>query len=164
MATAIQPLAEYLRDHPNWIDRCFKPLTVTPLSEASYRLQFFRMGGLGFELEPHFGIQIGSENDTLFYLDSIELPGDAECPYQVNCHSEFRLEERQEKNAPITRVYWTLHLDIVVQLPKFLQVLPRKRVKSVAEGLVSGVARRMCDRLTHNICKDYAKHIGHTDA
>ncbi|MEM9536316.1 MAG: DUF1997 domain-containing protein [Cyanobacteria bacterium P01_E01_bin.45] len=155
MSTSVAPLAEYLRAHEQWIEPCFKPLKVTSISPESYQLKFFRMGALGFELEPCFGIEIGSKGDRLFFLHSIPLPGDEKLPYSVDCSSEFRLEERQEKGAAVTRVYWTLHLDIVVELPRFLQVLPRKRVRSVAEALVNQVARRMCNRLTQNICHDY---------
>ncbi|MGK7913706.1 MAG: DUF1997 domain-containing protein [Synechococcus sp.] len=155
LSTPVAPLADYLRSHEQWIEPCFKPLKVTPLTPKSYQLKFFRMGALGFELEPCFGIEIGSKGDRLFFLNSIPLPGDDELPYSVDCSSEFRLEERQEKAAAVTRVFWTLHLDIVVELPRFLQLLPRKRVRSVAEALVNQVARRMCNRLTQNICQDY---------
>ncbi|MEM9569127.1 MAG: DUF1997 domain-containing protein [Cyanobacteria bacterium P01_E01_bin.34] len=155
MSTLVAPLAEYLRAHEQWIEPCFKPLKVTSLSSETYQLKFFRMGALGFELEPCFGIQIGSKSDRLFFLYSIPLPGDDNLPYSVDCSSEFRLEERHEDGAAVTRVNWKLHLDIVVELPRFLQVLPRKRVRSVAEALVNQVARRMCNRLTQNICQDY---------
>lgn len=155
MSTSVAPLATYLRAHDQWIEPCFKPLKVTPLSPESYQLKFFRMGALGFELEPCFGIEIGSQDDRLFFLHSIPLPGDNELPYSVDCASEFRLEERQEAGAAVTRVHWTLHLDIIVELPRFLQLLPRKRVRAVAEALVNQVARRMCNRLTQNICNDY---------
>ena len=164
LSTSLAPLADYLRVHEQWIEPCFKPLTVTPLSAESYQLKFFRMGALGFELEPCFGIEIGSKGDRLFFLHSIPLPGDDELPYSVDCSSEFRLEERQEKGSAVTRVYWTLHLDIVVELPRFLQVLPRKRVRSVAEALVNQVARRMCNRLTQNICQDYYQWRASTEA
>ena len=164
LSTPLAPLAEYLRAHEQWIEPCFKPLKVTPLSSESYQLKFFRMGALGFELEPCFGIQIGSKGDHLFFLHSIPLPGDDELPYVVDCSSEFRLEERQENGAATTRVFWTLHLDIVVELPRFLQVLPRNRVRSVAEALVNQVARRMCNRLTQNICQDYYQRQKSTQA
>ncbi len=164
LSTSLAPLADYLRAHEQWIEPCFKPLKVTSLSPDSYQLKFFRMGALGFELEPCFGIQIGSKDDRLFFLHSIPLPGDEDLPYAVDCSSEFRLEERYENGVAVTRVYWTLHLDIVVELPRFLQVLPRKRVRSVAEALVNQVARRMCNRLTHNICQDYYRWQERTEA
>lgn len=156
LSTCVDPLTIYLRAHEQWIESCFKPLQVSPLSADSYLLKFFRMGALGFELEPCFGVQIGSKGDRQFYLHSIQLPQDSNLPYSVDCTSEFRLEERQDDSGiSTTRVYWTLHLDITVELPRFLQVLPRKRVHSVAEALVNQVARRMSNRLTHNICQDY---------
>lgn len=164
LTTTLPPLADYLRDHEQWIETCFKPLKVKPLSTDAYQLKFFRMGALGFELEPCFGIQIGSKGDRLFFLHSIPLPEDDSLPYSVDCSSEFRLEERQENGAAVTRVFWTLHLDIVVELPRFLQVLPRKRVRSVAEALVNQVARRMCNRLTQNICQDYYQRRKSTQA
>ena len=156
LSTCPPPLADYLRAHEHWIESCFKPLQVTPLSADSYLLKFFRMGALGFELEPCFGVQIGSKGDRLFYLNSIQLPQDSDLPYSVDCTSEFRLEERQDDGGlTATCVYWTLHLDIAIELPRFLQVLPRKRVQTVAEALVNQVARRMIHRLTQNICQDY---------
>ena len=156
MKTSVSPLSDYLRQHEQWIENCFQPLKVTQLSSDSYLLKFFRMGALGFDLEPCFAIQIGSKGDRLFYLHSTRLPGDSELPYTVDCTSEFRLDEvcNLDEGA-ITRVYWTLRLDIEVELPRFLQVLPRNRVRSVAEALVNQVARRMCNRLTQNICQDY---------
>ena len=166
METERPPLAAYLHDHAEWIERSFVPLKVFPISATRYKLQFFRMGALGFELEPCFAIEIGNAgDDRLFFLESIDLPENQDLPYDVVCRSEFRLEELEPASEqPMTRVHWTLHLDITVQLPKFLRMLPRKRVQKVAEQVVNQVARRMCDRLTQNVCNDYFRSIGKTIA
>ncbi len=155
MTTEIPPLAAYLYKHHEWVQHCFRPLKVEPLSEDTYRLQFFRIGGLGFELEPCFGVQIGSESDRLFYLHSIELPSDADLPYHVDCVSHFRLEEIETG----TRVNWDLNLNIHLKLPGFLQVLPYAKVKGVGEAVVKRVAQSMCARLTRNVCNDYYAYI-----
>lgn len=151
MTTAIPPLAAYLKQHKEWVYHCLRPLKVEPLSEDTYRLQFFRIGGLGFELEPCFGVKIGSESDQLFYLHSIELPSDADLPYQVDCLSHFILEEIPTG----TRVNWDLTLNISLNLPGFLQALPYSKVKAVGEAVVNRVAHSMCARLTRNVCNDY---------
>jgi hypothetical protein len=158
MATALPPLADYLRNHSQWIEHSFKPLRVFPRSQTAYELQFFRMGGLGFELEPCFVVEVGSEGDRLFFLRSIEQPSEAERPYAVDCQSFFRLEERTDTVESSTRIYWTLHLDITIHLPGFLQALPRKRVRAVAEAVANQVARRMCLRLNHNVCNDFYRY------
>lgn len=158
MDTEREPLAVYLRQHPKWVARCFKPLKVDQLSERTYRLQFFRMGGLGFHLEPCFGIEIWPDEDYLFALSSIELPTDADLPYQVDCSSSFLLEERQSGQAVQTRVNWELKLDIQMHLPGFLLALPRRQVIAVGQGVVNQVARSMCNRLTRNICTDYDRY------
>ncbi len=161
LETDPETLAHYLRGHSQWIQRCFKPLQVEPLSAESYRLQFFRIGGLGFELEPSFGVKIWPEEDYLFRLTSIELPGDAAMPYRVDCRAAFRLEDLSGSSElpPTTRVHWDLRLDIWLALPGFLQVLPRRLVHRVAHQVVQQVTRSMSDRLTHNVCSDFYRSI-----
>jgi hypothetical protein len=159
LETDRETLACYLRGHGQWIQRCFQPLRVEPLSAETYRLQFFRMGGLGFELEPSFGIKIWPEEDYLFRLTSIELPGDAALPYRVDCQASFRLEELPGSPAT-TRVHWDLHLDVRLHLPKFLHVLPRQLVQKVGSQVVQQVTRSLSNRLTHNVCSDFYRSVG----
>ncbi|MFS8884767.1 DUF1997 domain-containing protein [Synechococcus sp. H70.2] len=159
LETDRETLARYLRGHGQWIQRCFRPLQVEPLSADTYKLQFFRMGGLGFELEPCFGVKIWPEEDYLFRLTSTELPGEAALPYRVDCQASFRLEELPGSPAT-TRVHWDLHLDIRLHLPKFLQVLPRKLVQRVGSQVVQQVTRSLSDRFTHNVCSDFYCSIG----
>jgi hypothetical protein len=158
LETPISPLADYLHAHQSWIERCFKPLKVEVLSPESYKLQFFRIGGLGFELEPCFGVRIWAEEGYLFRLSSIELPSDAHLPYKVDCQSYFRLEEQLTNET--TRVYWDLKLDIWMALPGFLQALPHPFVHRVGSKVVHRVTRTMSDRLTHNVCSDFYRSIG----
>lgn len=165
LETDRETLARYLRGHAQWIQRCFRPLQVEALSAETYRLQFFRMGGLGFELEPSFGVRIWPDEDYRFRLTSIELPGDEGMPYRVSCQADFRLEELQGslKDLPTTRVHWSLHLEIGLALPKFLQVLPRKLVCRVARQVVQQVTRGLSDRFTDNVCRDFYRSIGRPD-
>ncbi|MEN9213159.1 MAG: DUF1997 domain-containing protein [Thermostichus sp. DG02_4_bins_136] len=161
LETDRETLTRYLRGHAQWIQHCFRPLQVEVLSADSYRLQFFRIGGLGFELEPSFGVRIWPDENEVFRLTSIELPGDAALPYRVNCRASFRLEELKgsPELPPTTRVHWDLHLDIWLALPGFLQVLPHKLVRRVANQVVQQVTRSMSDRLTHNVCSDFYRSI-----
>ena len=165
LETDRETLARYLRGHAQWIQRCFRPLQVEALSAETYRLQFFRMGGLGFELEPSFGVRIWPDEDYRFRLTSVELPGDEGMPYRVNCQADFRLEELQGslKDLPTTRVHWALHLEIGLALPRFLQVLPRKLVCRVARQVVQQVTRGLSDRFTDNVCRDFYRSIGRPD-
>ncbi len=158
METEREPLAAYLQEHQEWIDRCFKPLKVFPLSESTYKLQFFRIGGLGFELEPCFGVKIWSEENYMFRLSSIELPSDADLPYTVDCQSFFQLQDLP--TAGMTRVNWDLELDIWMELPRFLAAFPYNLVYNVGAQVVRQVTRRMSDRLTHNVCTDYYRSVG----
>lgn len=163
LETDRETLAHYLRGHSQWIQHCFRPLQVEALSADSYKLQFFRMGGLGFELEPCFGVKIWPDENYVFRLTSIELPGDAAMPYRVNCQAVFRLEELRgspEGEYPqTTRVHWDLNLEIKLSLPGFLQILPHNLVQQVANQVVQQVTRSMSDRLTHNICSDFYRSI-----
>ncbi|MEN9226078.1 MAG: DUF1997 domain-containing protein [Thermostichus sp. HHBFW_bins_43] len=167
LETDRETLAHYLRGHSQWIQRCFKPLQVEALSADSYKLEFFRIGGLGFELEPCFGVKIWPDENDVFRLTSIELPGDAAMPYRVDCRATFRLEELSGSPelagdsglSPTTRVHWDLHLDIWLALPGFLQVLPHRLVRRVANQVVQKVTRSMSDRLTHNVCSDFYRSI-----
>ncbi len=154
-------LAHYLHHHAEWIERCFKPLKVFPLSPETYKLQFFRIGGLGFELEPCFGIKIWPEQNSVFRLSSIELPEEEGLPYSVDCLSYFRLEELDPEplQEPLTRVHWDLKLDIWMQLPGFLQALPYSLVYRVGARVVNQVTRSMSDRLTHNVCTDFYRSV-----
>ncbi|MEN9205145.1 MAG: DUF1997 domain-containing protein [Thermostichales cyanobacterium DRC_bins_46] len=160
LETPVEELAGYLRHHQEWIHRCFKPLKVQPLGNADYRLQFFRIGGLGFELEPHFAITIWEDPLHCFRLTSLALPEDASLPYQVDCQASFRIEQHSSDPQPLTRVYWDLTLKIDLELPGFLQVLPRPLVQKVGIKVVNQVTRSMSDRLTHNVCTDFYRSVG----
>ncbi len=195
LETSQADLAHYLRQHQTWVARCFKPLKVEALdldpasdpeintnSEISpeigqhYRLQFFKIGGLGFELEPSFGVRIWQESESVFRLSSIELPSDEGLPYSVNCEAYFELEElnlspdpnsNSNPNSkvpntqdPVTRVHWRLELNISMTLPRFLQALPRQMVYGVGSNVVCRVTRTMSDRLTQNVCQDFYRLIG----
>jgi len=163
LETPVEDLAKYLRHHHQWIHRCFKPLTVQPLGGADYRLQFFRIGGLGFELEPHFAITIWEEPQHCFRLASLNLPEDQSLPYRVDCQATFRIEQLALDPTPIARVYWGLLLKIDIELPGFLQVLSRSLVQKVGIKVVNQVTRSMSDRLTHNVCTDFYRSVGKAD-
>jgi len=160
LETSVEDLADYLRHHQSWIHRCFKPLTVQPLGGADYRLQFFRIGGLGFELEPHFAITIWEDPQHCFRLSSLDLPEDEPLPYRVDCQATFRIEERVQEPTAITRVYWGLILKVDIELPGFLQALSRPLVQKVGIKVVNQVTRSMSDRLTHNVCTDFYRSVG----
>jgi hypothetical protein len=172
LQTDLPRLADYLQNHRDWIDHCFKPLKVEALSANTYKLQFFRIGGLGFELEPCFGVKIWADEGNIFRLSSIELPSDAHLPYKVDCQSYFRLEElsrsegqdqpdqKEDSHPTLTRVHWDLQLCIQMELPGFLLALPRNLVHRVGTKVVVQVTRSMSDRLTHNVCTDFYKSIG----
>ncbi|GAB4218538.1 MAG: DUF1997 domain-containing protein [Synechococcales cyanobacterium] len=160
LETPVEDLADYLRHHQEWIHRCFKPLKVNPLGEGNYRLHFFRIGGLGFELEPHFAISIWEEPLHQFRLDSLDLPEDEPLPYHVDCQATFRIEQLPDTDRPITRVFWGLVLKIDIELPGFLQVLSRSLVQKVGIKVVNQVTRSMSDRLTHNVCTDFYRSVG----
>ncbi len=190
LETSQADLAHYLQQHQSWVARCFKPLKVEALDPAPasdveanaevgaeigqrYRLQFFKIGGLGFELEPSFGVRIWQESENLFRLSSIELPSDEGLPYTVNCEAYFELEElnlspdsnsnssaNPNSKDPVTRVHWRLELNISMILPRFLQALPRQMVYGVGSNVVCRVTRTMSDRLTQNVCQDFYRSIG----
>lgn len=201
LETSQADLAHYLQQHQSWVARCFKPLKVEALDPDSasdagvkaevgleigqrYRLQFFKIGGLGFELEPSFGVRIWQESETLFRLSSIELPSDEGLPYTVNCEAYFELEQlslspdtnspdtnlngkaspnsntNPNSKDPVTRVHWRLELNISMTLPRFLQALPRQMVYGVGSNVVCRVTRTMSDRLTQNVCQDFYRSIG----
>ncbi len=179
LQTDAPTFATYLDSHRDWMERCFKPLKVLPLTDDSYKVQFFRIAGLGLEVEPCFGIQLWSEDRSLFRLRSIELPMEAETPYQITCLSSFRLEPLEPasplsgysaggfvretsrgSSPPMIRVHWHLNLLVGMELPGLVKSLPSAFVHRVASRIVNQVTRSMSERLTRNVCSDFYQTIG----
>ncbi len=158
LETDLDRLASHLERHSEWMERCLKPLTVYALSADDYKLQFFQISGLGFSLEPCFGVKVWSEPNYVYCLRSIPLPEDEALPYTVDCWSYYHLESIVE--SEVTRVNWKLKLHIVLDLPKFLQALPDSMVYQVGVRVINQVTRTMTDRLTRNVCTDYYQSIG----
>ncbi len=163
LLTPLDSLATYLDAHQTWMHRTMQPLKVQYLSDTDYRLEFFRMSGLGFTLEPCFGIRVWSEGQTIHKIRSIRLPSDEGLPYHVDCEASFTLEPCDPPDSPDpehTFVHWALNLHITLELPPFLQVFPYSLVKQVGVNVVNQVTKTLTDRLTRNVCLDYYSTVG----
>jgi hypothetical protein len=71
----------------------------------------------------------------------------------------------QEASAPskesiglpgkITRVQWTLDLNVSIQFPRFIHALPKSLIQSTGDRILRQVVRQVSGRLTRKVLEDF---------
>ena len=163
MSASTESVAEYLDNHASWFVRCALPMKVQPLGDNGYALVIGRFGSFGYELEPKIGLELLPQEQGIYRIRTIPIPGYDPMNYDVDYNASLQLFEGSvEKNGVlehITRVEWELDLKVYIQFPKFIQRLPKSLVKSTGDKLLNQIVRQVSRRLTRKVQEDFHQNI-----
>ncbi|MGF1540229.1 MAG: DUF1997 domain-containing protein [Pleurocapsa sp.] len=170
MFSNIDTVANYLNAHQGWFCRCARPMKVEPLGNNGYTLIVGRFGSFGYEVEPKIAVVLNPPEDRIYTMYSIPVPNYHPCGYDVNYQASMELREitsqsyqhsshlfKQQIVIPnlITRVSWTLNLEVKVQFPKFIYKLPSSIIQSTGDRLLGQIIRQISPRLTYKVQQDF---------
>lgn len=166
-------VAEYLNRHEGWFHRCAKPMKVEPFTEQGYILTVGRFGSFGYEVEPKIAVVFDPPENNAYRMYNVPVPDDPIQGYAVDYNALMNLgdlpweqlgAEREkmrkrfgDRPMPeiITQVTWQLHLQVMVQFPKFIYKLPQKLLKSSGDRLLATIVAQISPHLTAKIQHDF---------
>jgi hypothetical protein len=161
-------VASYLDHHEGWFRRCAAPMTVRPLGNNGYSLTLGRFGNFGFEVEPTIGLELLPQDRGVYRIvtaasDQPETP--LERLYDVEFNASLKLQEQlnpaeeEDGSALRTEVIWDLDLNVWIQLPGVISLLPEALVQTSGDHLLRQIVRRISRRLTWKVQEDF--HASH---
>jgi hypothetical protein len=161
-------VASYLDHHEGWFRRCAAPMTVRPLGNNGYSLTLGRFGNFGFEVEPTIGLELLPQDRGVYRIvtaasDQPETP--LERLYDVEFNASLKLQEQlnpaeeNDGSALRTEVIWDLDLNVWIQLPGVISLLPEALVQTSGDHLLRQIVRRISRRLTWKVQEDF--HASH---
>jgi len=154
-------VAQYLDSHHDWFCRCAQPMQVQPLGTDGYELKIGRFGAFGYELEPGISLELLPQDQGVYRIRTIPVPDQGPEPYEVDFHAALQLVEASDASSPkSTQVEWQLELAVVIQLPKFIQKLPKRLIQSTGDRLLAQIVRQVSHRLTAKVQADFHASLG----
>lgn len=169
-------VAAYLDRHEGWFHRCAKPMKVEPFTEQGYILTVGRFGSFGYEVEPKIAVIFDPPENHFYRMYNVPIPDDPIQGYAVDYDALMNLGELPwehltddgdkiqklhqrfgDRPIPdlITQVTWQLHLQVMVQFPKFIYKVPLSLLKSTGDRLLSTIISQISPRLTSKIQQDF---------
>ncbi|MEM6449316.1 MAG: DUF1997 domain-containing protein [Cyanobacteria bacterium P01_D01_bin.105] len=176
-------VAEYLDAHQDWFHRCAQPMAVEPIGDNGYGLTVGRFKSLNHEVEPKIGLNLLPQENGVYRIETIKVPGYEPVGYDVDFNASMTLCERtldentvNKENAAedlsnetepneigakeieiekATHVEWELTLSTWVEVPRFIQVLPESVVKASGDKLLNQIVRQVSKRLTKKVQQDF---------
>lgn len=158
MFADIDTVANYLDSHQGWFTRCAQPMDVKPIGQNGYAISLGRFGSLNFQIQPQIGLHLLPQNQGVYRIETIPVPGHEPEGYDVDFKAAMSLAEKQQQELPVeqaTHVEWELNLQTKVQMPKFIQALPKSLVKSSGDKLLNQIVRQISKRLTYKVQEDF---------
>ena len=174
MFSDVYTVANYLNAHEGWFCRCAQPMKVEPLGNNGYTIIVGQFGSFGYEVEPKIAVVLNPPVDRIYKMYSIPVPNYHPCGYDVNYQASMQLVEISSENYPnsthlfkkqvsipdlITRVSWTLDLEVEVEFPKFIYKLPSSMIQVTGDRLLGQIIRQVSPRLTYKVQQDF--HTSH---
>jgi hypothetical protein len=161
MNAPTETVATYLQRHREWFTTCATPLQVTPLGPDSYAMTLGRFGALGYELEPCFGLELVNDGQQQYWIRTVPVPGQTSATYDVDFNARMVLQPMVAEASPLTtQVEWQLSLQVQLQLPRFLQAVPRSLVQQSGDHLLQQIVRQISRRLTRRVQQDFHTGLG----
>lgn len=170
-------VAEYLDRHEGWFHRCAQPMRVEPFTEQGYILTVGRFGSFGYEVEPKIAVVFDPPENNAYRMYNVPIPDDPFQGYAVDYNAlmhlcdlpwvelsgDHRKQAQRFGDRPIpeliTQVNWELHLQVLVQFPKFIYKFPQGLLKSTGDRLLSAIVSQISPRLTSKVQQDFhARH------
>ena len=160
-------VAQYLDAHQEWFHRCAQPMTVEPIGENGYGLTVGKFKSLNHEVEPKIGLNLLPQEEGIYRIETIEVPGYEPAGYDVDFKASMTLCEGSVENLPeeldiqkATHVEWELTLSTWVEVPRFIQVLPDNLVKASGDKLLNQIVRQVSKRLTKKVQQEFHTSLG----
>ncbi len=155
-------VAKYLDAHPEWFYRCAQPMTVEAIGENGYALTVGKFKSLNHEVEPKIGLHLLPQEEGVYRIETIPVPGYEPAGYDVDFKASMTLCEGALEDLPedlpikaATHVEWELSLSTWVEVPRFIQVLPDNLVKASGDQLLNQIVRQVSKRLTRKVQKEF---------
>jgi len=160
MYAAADSIANYLDQHHSWFRRCAEPMTAEPIGENGYVLTIGRFGALGYYVIPKIGLELLPQQDRVYRIETIAIPGYVAPGYEVEFNAVQTLHELQpEPNTPhdltITSVDWELDLKVGVYFPDFIRALPETLVSKTGHQLLVQIVKQVSKLLTRKVQEDF---------
>jgi hypothetical protein len=157
-------VARYLDAHREWFPRCAHPMKAELIGENGYALTIGKFGSFGYEVEPKVGLDLLPQNQGIYQIQTIAVPGYEPPGYDVEFRAALRLVEAtpeasqfapRQLPAYITRVEWKLDLKVMIQFPRFIHNLPQALIQTTGDRLLNQIVRQVSRRLTHKVQEDF---------
>ena len=160
-------VAQYLDAHQDWFHRCAKPMAVEPIGDNGYGLTVGKFKSLNHEVEPKIGLHLMPQEEGIYRIETIPVPGYEPVGYDVDFRASMTLCETTATDLPkavetdkLTQVEWELNLSTWVEVPRFVQVLPDSLVKASGDQLLNQIVRQVSKRLTRKVQQEFHTSIG----
>ena len=155
-------VAQYLDAHQEWFHRCAQPMTVESIGENGYGLTVGKFKSLNHEVEPKIGLHLLPQEEGVYRIETIPVPGYQPAGYDVDFQASMTLCEGTSEDLPedlgietATHVEWELSLSTWVEVPRFVQVLPDNLVKASGDKLLNQIVRQVSKRLTKKVQQEF---------
>ncbi len=158
MTAAPEIVGDYLNRHQGWFPRCASPMQVSPISDHGYALLVGHFSVLGYEVEPKVGLYLAPLDQRIYRIDTIPIPEYEPPGYDVDFGAVLALKDHdlaQNDVALGTLVDWHLNLSVEIQMPRFIDAVPRSLVKASGDRLLNQVVRQVSKRLTRKVQEDF---------
>jgi hypothetical protein len=94
MSAGRQTVADYLDVHQDWFRRCAQPMTAEPLGNNGYALTIGHFGALGYDIEPRIGLHLLPQEQGIYRIETIPVPGYTPQGYEVDFQAALELQEQ----------------------------------------------------------------------
>jgi hypothetical protein len=158
MSADRQTVADYLDVHQEWFHRCAQPMTAESLGNNGYALTIGHFGALGYDIEPRIGLHLLPQDQGVYRIETIPVPGYTPQGYEVDFRAALELQQHPHPSPDgniLTKVEWVLDLDVSVYFPRFIRALPKGLVQRTGDHLLSQVVRQASRCLTHKVQEDF---------
>lgn len=168
-----QTVAKYFDTHQQWFQRCAQPMHTEPIGENGYALTIGKFGALGYDVEPKIGLELLPQQEGVYHIQTIAIPNYTPPGYEVNFQAWQKLVEISsadyiekkkslQGNIPsvVTKVEWSLSLEVFVKFPRFLQKLPQNLIQRTGDRVLLQIIQLVNHRLTQKVQQDFHNSRG----
>ncbi|WP_068815730.1 DUF1997 domain-containing protein [Phormidesmis priestleyi] len=166
MYADLPTVSSYLDAHSDWFHRCAHPMQVDSIGRNSYALTVGSFGAFGYEVEPKVGLDLLPQNDGVYRIETVPVPGYSTPSYEVDFRAALELVEGTHPatktgsaSDKMTQVQWQLDLTVTIQFPRFIQALPEPIIQRTGDRVLRQVVRQVSRRLTQRVQEDF--HASH---
>lgn len=175
MFACASAVAEYLDAHQDWFKRCAQPMKTSSLGDNGYELTIGQFGAFGYEVEPKVGLNLLPQDQGVYRIQTIPIPGYEAPGYDVDFQASLQLVEIKtdpslyylpvelrsgDLPTQMTRIEWDLTLEVAIHFPRFIYSLPASLIQSTGDRLLNQIVRQVSRRLTHKVQEDFHSMSG----